>query len=156
MHEHGLTDWRFQFDRAKNRFGQCDYGNRIISLSEPLTRLNSRERVRQTILHEVAHALTPGAGHGYTWKVKARTIGYTGDRCFNESNTVLAPKKWEGVCLTCGNKAYRDRLTEKAKTLACRYCCNNLNGGRYSVAYRFRWRENRSGVRSAGILTQSA
>lgn len=84
LHRHGLTDggWRFRFDRATRRLGQCDYTRRTISLSRAITLASNEDEVRQTLLHEVAHALVGHAtGHGAAWKRMARSIGYTGERC---------------------------------------------------------------------------
>ena len=56
--------WSFQFDHSKVRFGKCNYTKKEISLSRHLVQLNSEAEVRDTILHEIAHALAPrGAGH---------------------------------------------------------------------------------------------
>jgi len=38
------------------------------------------------ILHEIAHALTPGAKHGYTWKLKCIEIGGDGNTLGQEPN----------------------------------------------------------------------
>ena len=64
MSEHGLADWGFAFDHARRRFGACNYTRRRITLSRPLTLLNGIDEVRDTILHEIAHALCPGDKHG--------------------------------------------------------------------------------------------
>lgn len=87
MADHGLTGrFRFEFDRSVKRFGltkQYRDGSRqgVISLSLPQTRAAERERVHQTLLHEIAHALV-GCGHGHdnVWFSKAREIGYKGGR----------------------------------------------------------------------------
>ncbi len=81
IEQHGLHGWRFTFDRAVRRFGQCDYLRRTISLSAALTELNDEHRVENTILHEIAHALTPGANHGPEWKRVAASIGCDAQRC---------------------------------------------------------------------------
>lgn len=83
MRQHGLTDqgWSFYFDRARRRFGCCRYTVKAITLSRPLTELSSETEVRDTILHEIAHALTPGAGHGWQWRAKCREIGAKPQRC---------------------------------------------------------------------------
>jgi len=69
---HGLESWFFGFDRAKSRFGVCKPSQRIITLSKVLVELNEPERVKLTLLHEIAHALAPlnGHGHGTVWKTK--------------------------------------------------------------------------------------
>ena len=75
IQEHGLIGWRFRFDHARRRFGCCRSSEKTITLSRPLTILNSCAQVRDTILHEIAHALTPGDGHGVKWRAKCREIG---------------------------------------------------------------------------------
>ena len=58
MREHGLLPrWSFAFDRAERRFGSCNERKRRITLSAAIVRLNSESEVRDTILHEIAHAL---------------------------------------------------------------------------------------------------
>ncbi|NBT51009.1 MAG: hypothetical protein EBT12_05555, partial [Marivivens sp.] len=79
------------FDDAKTRFGQCRYTPKEISLSRPLTKANDEEQVRDTILHEIAHALTPGEGHGNVWKKVAIKIGCDGKRCY-DSKSIITPE----------------------------------------------------------------
>ena len=76
LDQHGLDEWDFRFDRAKRRAGLCRFDDRVISLSRYLTQLHDAEQVRDTVLHEIAHALAgPEAGHGPTWQAKARQVG---------------------------------------------------------------------------------
>ncbi|HQK32467.1 MAG TPA: SprT-like domain-containing protein, partial [Phycicoccus sp.] len=63
MFEHDLTGWTVVADRAKTRAGVCRFAKRQIGLSRPLTELHSEAEVRDTILHEIAHALV-GPEHG--------------------------------------------------------------------------------------------
>jgi len=95
MAEHGLcaAGWKFRWDRATRRFGSCHHTRRTISLSLPLVRLNSESQVRDTMLHEIAHALTPGDGHGRRWKDKCRQIGARPVRCFTQVEVILPEKK---------------------------------------------------------------
>lgn len=136
MWEHGLdveSGWGFQFDHARRRFGCCNYRTRTISLSAPLTRLNDEAQVRQTLLHEIAHALVPhGSHHGPVWVKKAQEIGHTGNRCY-DSNVVKRPaKKWKATCPKCGKVTLR----HKRGDVACGKCCKKYNGGRYSLDYK--------------------
>ena len=75
MIQHGLSGWAFRFDHARRRFGSCRYGEKTITLSRPLTLLNDDGQVRDTVLHEIAHALCPGDGHGPNWKAACRRLG---------------------------------------------------------------------------------
>jgi hypothetical protein len=79
---HGLTKkgWQGRFDEAKKRFGVCRIRKKIISLSRPLVLLNPEEEVRDTILHEIAHALAwerhgEIGHHDARWKAICREIG---------------------------------------------------------------------------------
>jgi predicted SprT family Zn-dependent metalloprotease len=119
MRLHKLSpSWSFVFDRSRVRFGKCDYGQRRISLSRHLAQLNSEAEVRDTILHEIAHALAPrGAGHGPAWKLLARSIGCTGQRCYGQDVLRPAPK-YKGTCPSCRRVIYRHRRT----VIACGKC----------------------------------
>jgi predicted SprT family Zn-dependent metalloprotease len=96
--EHGLDGWRLEFDRARRRAGICRYDRRVIGLSGPLMRLYDEPEVRETILHEIAHALAGArAGHGPRWKAIARRIGSTGARCV-DVEAPRVPGAWVGTC----------------------------------------------------------
>ena len=140
--EHGLDGWTFRFDGAKNRFGICRYGRREIGLSRPLTALNGYDEVRDTILHEIAHALTPGAGHGPRWKQMAARIGAKPDRCYDGATVNRPQAAWTGHCHNCDFTVDRHRLTETAKRGACPKCCKRYNGGRFTEQYRLTWKRN--------------
>lgn len=64
LDRYGLTraGWSFGFDDAETRHGLCDFDRRRITISRPLTAAGTPEQVTQTLLHEVAHALTARGG----------------------------------------------------------------------------------------------
>jgi predicted SprT family Zn-dependent metalloprotease len=133
MKQHGLSGWSFRWDNAKKRMGLCDYRNKAISLSHPLVTLNEEDRIKNTILHEIAHALAgPEAGHGRSWKHKAIQIGCDGHRCFSES-VVRPPAPYVLKCSNCGVETPRHKNTNKR--CACFSCCNKYNRGRFSSDY---------------------
>lgn len=128
--------WYFEFDLARRRFGCTHYGTKQITLSKVLTKLNDEERVRNTILHEIAHVLAgKGNGHNYKWTSKALEIGCDGKRCYDSSMVVTVEPHYEGTCPNCGRKVKRYRRT----AIACGRCCNALNHGRYSAEYKLTW-----------------
>lgn len=145
MAEHGLAGWRFEFDNSVRRFGCCFHGRRTLTLSRKLTYLNDVSIVRNTMLHEIAHAMV-GAGHGhdYTWKATARRIGCTGDRCYEEAAVATPEAAWIGTCPGCGSQSKRHRLTEKAKRVACKKCCIKFANGRYDGRFQYRWLRNQA------------
>ena len=137
MNSHGLRNWGFKFDLAKRRFGCCDYRNRTITLSKHLVLLNSPERVINTILHEIAHALTPGHHHDDVWRRKAIEIGYTGERCYSSKNTVVVEGKYVAHCSSCNHKHYRFRNPKYSVS------CGNCSGGTYNENYKLVFVQNK-------------
>jgi len=123
-------EWSFAFDRSKVRFGKCDYRRKQISLSRYLVELNGEEEIRDTILHEIAHALAPrGAGHGPVWRSLALSIGCNGRRCYGHEVARPAPK-YRGTCPSCRRVIYRHRRT----VIACGRCA-----GVFDPKYVFDW-----------------
>jgi predicted SprT family Zn-dependent metalloprotease len=109
MNAHGLEHWRFAFGRGKNRLGCCDYTTRTISLSADYVDLNPEPLIRNTILHEIAHALTPGAKHGPVWKSMCLRIGARAERLARASEVVMSPSKYVLACPCCNVKEPRHR-----------------------------------------------
>ncbi|HET7304963.1 MAG TPA: SprT-like domain-containing protein [Segeticoccus sp.] len=108
IREHGLTGWRFAFDNARTRAGVCRADRREIGLSRVITPLQEEAEVRDTVLHEIAHALVgPQHGHDGVWRAKARSIGCTGMRCMPEG-AVQVPAAWVGRC-AAGHEFRRHR-----------------------------------------------
>ena len=88
MDEHGLTGWTLAFVEAKRRLGDCHFKERVIRISRSHALEGNEEQVRDTVLHEIAHALAGReAGHGRLWKATARRIGATPKAYAYESQT---------------------------------------------------------------------
>lgn len=137
--EDGGKPWFFKFDAGKKRFGRCNYGDRIISLSLYLTRLNTEERVRNTILHEIAHALAGWqAGHGWQWKATARLIGCDGMARYNAEEVNRPETSVYANCPNCGKESGFYRMPKREK--ACGDCCQKYNGGKYTERFRFEYK----------------
>jgi len=97
LSQHGLADWGFAFDHARRRLGSCDYRERRITLSRPLTTLNPEAVVGDTILHEIAHALTQGARHGSAWRLQAAALGAEPRACVRASVIASPPPPTSGA-----------------------------------------------------------
>ncbi len=116
MGEHAeLDSWKFKFDNAKGRCGQCRYRQREISISRYYVGLNDADNIRDTLLHEIAHALV-GSGHGHnrTWKMMARKVGARPIRCAG-SETAMPPRQWTATCDGCHVVHSRHRLRRRVR-----------------------------------------
>ena len=88
MDEHGLIGWTLAFVEAERRLGDCDFKGRVIRISRSHALEGSDEQIRDTVLHEIAHAIAgQEAGHGPMWKATARRIGATPRANVYESQT---------------------------------------------------------------------
>jgi predicted SprT family Zn-dependent metalloprotease len=138
---HELPDWKFEFDRARLRFGLCSHRRKTISLSRHLTHLNEEHHVKDTLLHEIAHAKAGRlAAHGPAWRSLAAALGCRTRACYDHRTVVTPPRAWLGNCPGCGRAAYRHRRPRR-KT-ACAGCCRQFAGNRYDARFVFTWQRN--------------
>lgn len=135
MAEHGLDGWSFRFDRARVRAGACHHTTRTISLSPWITAAHDQVQVRDTLLHEIAHALVgPRHGHGRVWRAQARAIGASGERCYQGGGEPVVPGRWQGWC-AAGHVVHRHR--RPTRVLVCTRC----RGGS-TLARVLRWQHD--------------
>ena len=88
MDEQGLTGWTLAFGEARKRLGACHFRHHVIWISRTHALEGSEEQIRDTVLHEIAHAIAGHeAGHGPLWKATARRIGATPRAKTYESQT---------------------------------------------------------------------
>jgi predicted SprT family Zn-dependent metalloprotease len=117
MQAHGLVGWRIKLDHARRRAGQCDYLTKTISLSRLYVRHADADHIRDTILHEIAHALVgPHHGHDAVWRQKAREIGCTASRCHTLS---FCRAKWQ---MRCPNDCFAVERHRRKSGLICASC----------------------------------
>jgi len=119
IRRHGLTGWRLVFDNAKTRAGICRSAPQEIGLSRVLTALHSEAEVRDTILHEIAHALVgPAHGHDEVWRAQALAIGCSAKRCVSSTSPKVAGP-WVGTCPS-GHRTTRHR--QPTRVQSCGHC----------------------------------
>lgn len=121
MKQHGLTHWKFKFDHSTRRAGSCSYRDKTITLSFNLARRGSQADIRDTVLHEIAHALV-GKRHNHdaVWKAKARAIGCSGDRTHRLD---FSPPRWR---VRCENDCWTHTAQRRNPQLVCRNCGGRL------------------------------
>jgi SprT protein len=111
-------EWSFQFDHSKTRAGCCYYTRNLITLSRILCEVMDENQIRNTLLHEIAHALAGhSAGHGPRWKSIARSLGCTAERCHTYDTTKTA--KYVGNC-SC--RSHHWQRKPKYKQYKCLHC----------------------------------
>jgi len=138
LKQHQLSaEWVFKFDHAKRRFGCCNYTKKEISLSKHLTLLNSSEQVRETLLHEIAHALTPGDHHGKKWQAKCIELGIKPDRCYKADEVNAPQARFYLHCANCDLKV--PRMRRSRKTYVCKACCIKHNKGKFHERFKLEW-----------------
>ena len=75
MHHYEISHYKFKFGYGWKYRGKCVYDKSIIISLNYALRADIDE-VKNTILHEIAHALvSPGVGHRNEWQLKAKELG---------------------------------------------------------------------------------
>jgi len=77
--------WKFDWiDSKKRLYGQCDKQKHLIRLSKYYVLVNEEKFVKDTILHEIAHAKCHKRGHNKFWKKWCIKLGAIPLRCNEE------------------------------------------------------------------------
>jgi predicted SprT family Zn-dependent metalloprotease len=117
---HGLAGWTFGFNRRKRSLGVCFYHRRAIELSLPFVERNGPAEVRDTLLHEIAHALVgPGHGHDALWRRKCLEVGARPVRC---GRAAMPEGRWRARCGGCGQEFHRYRRPKRLHGWYCVRC----------------------------------
>lgn len=148
MKAHGLRDWTYDTNNRKRALGLCFSELKKIELSVHFIEHNKASVVRDTILHEIAHALV-GTEHRHdeVWMAKAGEIGCVPRRL--NRRAVMPPGPWQATCAGCGRFFSKFRKPKKVTGFNCRNCGPKL--GRLSFK-----REPVTGSRSSRREKQSA
>lgn len=130
MEDHGLLDlgWKFEFNNTRRQKGHCEWKivngvlTKTLRLSTHWTKVRDDADVRNTILHEIAHALAGlRAGHGALWKHYAIQVGAKPVRCTSDPEGAKAVGKYAVVCLGEGETlGYVSSTRFKTEGKTCR------------------------------------
>jgi predicted SprT family Zn-dependent metalloprotease len=119
-----VPGYSFSWNRSKRVFGTCEYTRKLITLSYSLVSLNEELHVKDTILHEIAHAFAGRQnGHNRVWKWHASRIGANPIRCY-DSNEVVMDAKYFAKC-KCNNKIHK-KIRRPRVTKICIKCRERL------------------------------
>jgi predicted SprT family Zn-dependent metalloprotease len=109
-----LDDWEFDWDYAVQRFGCCYHERKKITISLSLLQINNIEVLKNTVNHEIAHALAGReACHGPAWKAKCLVTGAKPERCCQAG---IITGKYKGLCSICPFTCYKQKMPKHAGT----------------------------------------
>jgi len=133
LKKHGLREqgWTFAVSRGKYVLGSCVYKTKTIKISKYLIQLGTDQEVRDTVMHEVGHALAGGkAGHGWLWRQKCRDVGLMNPEQYAGELSYQVPHKVELVCQWHGLIDKRQRRLKEGmlERLFCRKCGHTAKG----------------------------
>jgi predicted SprT family Zn-dependent metalloprotease len=135
MEEHGLIEagWTFELAKDKTTVGWCRHEDKRIELSIEYIKETPMEELKDTILHEIAHALVGVERvwtgrrwqydhHGYKWQAKCVEIGAKPMRLAGESAQNTAKPNYVMECPTCGRTWERYRMRRRNYGGKCPDC----------------------------------
>lgn len=125
----GLGEWDLRFSNGKRNLGYCDGKRKLIFLSRAYMNMNSYDVIRDTLLHEIAHAVQfikqGKTDHGREWKRIAGEVGCSPERCASTDEINIPRGKYVGICPSCNTVTHFYRKVRRA--YACRLCSRNYN-----------------------------
>lgn len=144
MRKHGLISqgWAFRWNNNARRAGVCKIRlarmlrphilaqkapipqQKRIELSRHWTRIHSPTQVKNTVLHEIAHALAGlQARHGSAWKEIAARIGAAPRSCFVDARLAKKPN-YTIFCENCGRPHHLYKLSSAWRKRSCKICAS--------------------------------
>lgn len=121
---YGLPHWVFRFNNSLVNSGLCDYNQCTIYLSKKYMGRMTNDEICNTILHEIAHALTPWDKHGRKWRLACEYLGIKP----NPTGPIpRLPGKYSAKC-SCGNVWYRynSKCLKRKKRVMCSNCFEEI------------------------------
>lgn len=120
--QHGLLHWKFDLRRQTGyRLGGCNYRKKTIVVNGFYAEHNGDEMVIDTLLHEIAHALTPGHKHDAVWKAMAVRIGCRPDQHWKK-NAVIQLGRYTATCPKCRAVFHKYRRPKYIQGYYCPIC----------------------------------
>ena len=93
-----LLSWKWKLMNKKTVLGECDYDESVLYLSSFYIKRQLFSEIRETILHEVAHALEPSGFHDLSWKNTFIAIGGKGNTYAMTHRNIF---KYKTICSRC-------------------------------------------------------
>lgn len=121
LKEHNLKDWTYETNARKRTLGLCFSHLKRIELSVYFIEHNTLAVVRETLLHEIAHALVGSdQGHNAVWMEMAETLGCQPRR--KSAAAVMPPGPWQATCAGCNRLFSKHRKPKYISGNSCAIC----------------------------------
>jgi predicted SprT family Zn-dependent metalloprotease len=138
-----LTFYTLQFTNGKRSLGVCKISQKIIGISRYHMLGSSYEKVLDTLLHEVAHAIAYAnyrdRGHGYWWKRVCLEVGANPNRIAHGSYDIEKPQhKYTLKCSHCNFTAKRHKLPKGFRG-SCPKCHPSTFNEKYLLTVTQNW-----------------
>ncbi|MBR3142146.1 MAG: hypothetical protein IKF09_03235 [Clostridiales bacterium] len=119
-----LPDLPVEWSNSRYTLGVCcnkhdEEGNEypdLIRISRPMAKVNSWDAIRIIVLHEIAHALTPGHRHDGVWRNKCIEIGGSPDVYATDVNNPRPGYNTQVIFPPPPEKSSKKRKTATGKT----------------------------------------
>ena len=159
------TNWHFEWDDAKRRFGCCWHDSRKITLSRELVIRNEQPQVEDVIRHEIAHALTPPTKkpsrrtrrgwvwdkHGADWKRMCKKVGANPERCYDDEEVETPEGEYQATCGVCHFTHHKHRAPKGDRYCVRKECLAMMvpytpHEGRFHPARKLNFRHKNAPV----------
>lgn len=139
LDEHGLEDWQFRIATTIRTLGRCFYKSRTIEFSANYLHISDSE-IRDTILHEIAHALSylrygeEGKGHNHLWRLCCKEVGARPQRLAPPTAKSSARPSYRIKCPVCDWSITRFRMRRRNFGALCPKCHSEVKI--YRITYK--------------------
>ncbi|MCK5391211.1 MAG: SprT-like domain-containing protein [Deltaproteobacteria bacterium] len=120
----GLEDWELRLSNQKRHLGYCRPRKKIISISRAFMETNPFPVIKDTLLHEIAHALhyidTGKTNHNNGWKEVTIRVSCEHKRCATGEGLNMPRGNYIGVCPVCGKETHFYRRVRRS--YSCSHC----------------------------------
>lgn len=124
-----LHDWELKFSNQKRHLGYCRPRRKIISISQAFMQTNPFSIMKDTLLHEIAHALhfleAGKTNHSNGWKKYALRVGCEPKRCATGEGLNMPQGNYVGVCPVCNKATHFYRKVKR--TYSCSHCTKSYD-----------------------------
>lgn len=136
MHRWGLlkAGWSLLMDYDPEVHGWCSKEMKVIAFSYPLCVSNTKKCVTDTLLHEIAHALTASKArdHGKAWKRNAQLVGAIPTARVDKTKVRYPKVFWYGYCHCGPILKVANGKSSRPKRKFCSICKSFLQWSKFS------------------------